>query len=169
MYIVIDLLIFSARSAYGVSLSFLPSVLPESFPIRCCREMQTEVHRGELCTNSRPRMAEFLQIFCQTTKNGRRVFSCHPLGSDNTANSEFSGALLSPVRPWVAVPNSTVLQTSPAAYRQGKVEQAELKTGAILPMVRIPLEASFYPPLGSVEYKKALLLIMNELCSHSSF
>ena len=33
-------------------------------------------------------------------------------------------------------------------------------------MVRIPLEASFYPPLGSVEYKKALLLIMNELCSH---
>ena len=36
-------------------------------------------------------------------------------------------------------------------------------------MVRIPLEASFYPPLGSVEYKKALLLIMSELCSHSSF
>ena len=31
-------------------------------------------------------------------------------------------------------------------------------------MVRIPLAASFYPPLGSVEYKKALLLIMNELC-----
>ena len=86
----------------------------------------------------RPRWALFLQIFCLTRKNGRRVFCRHPLGSDNTANFEVSGALLSPVRPWVAVPNTTVFQTAPRQFPRDRVGLLTSKIGRIQPRVRIP-------------------------------
>ena len=72
------------------------------------------------------------------SKNGRRVFSCHPLGSDNTAGFEVSGALLSPVRPWVAVPNTTVFQTAPRQFPRDRVGLLTSKIGRIQPRVRIP-------------------------------